>query len=229
GSWSKLKETYARVEPLQRIYPNLKISILTTVTEQNFQAFPKFIDELAETFAPDQINVLLHRNKDRHSPLPAPVLSAYNAAIDRYLQLLNGKRIGTLNMASGLFLRIKEFVQKDIIYRVAQKDEFVTPCQAGKLSYVIWEDGRMAPCEMRDDRIGNILEESVQSLVRNQYSQALRKDIKDSKCKCTYECAMSINSFFSFPGNLALLKGIFTFLQSGRLSRPHSDKFAGPR
>ena len=29
----------------------------------------------------------------------------------------------------------------DLIYEVAKNNKFVTPCTAGTLSYVVWEDG----------------------------------------------------------------------------------------
>mgnify|MGYP001195327857 CR=1 FL=1 len=32
----------------------------------------------------------------------------------------------------------------------------VTPCTAGTLSYVVWEDGRVNACEILPDTIGNV-------------------------------------------------------------------------
>ena len=75
----------------------------------------------------------------------------------------------------------------------------MTPCTAGDLSYVIWEDGRVNACEVLHDTIGNITDENTdKSFFQSKKAKDLRKKIKDTKCKCTYECAMSTNTFFSW-------------------------------
>ena len=33
---------------------------------------------------------------------------------------------------------------------------------------------------------------------KSDVAKKLRKKIKDTKCRCTYECAMSTNTFFSW-------------------------------
>jgi hypothetical protein len=137
-------------------------------------------------------------------------------------------------------LSIKEFLQKELITRVAREDEFVTPCTAGTLSYVINEDGTVAACEILDpernlgaiegtQRSGRPLMpladkgipvvlgpvgggsassdaslSTFRELVQSDKAAALRTWIRDTECRCTWECAMSTNTFFSWPfaGNL---------------------------
>jgi hypothetical protein len=94
-------------------------------------------------------------------------------------------------------------LQKELIYRVAKNDEFVTPCTAGTLSYVIMEDSRVSPCEILADTIGSISNpvpgNSFFRMVRSGKARALRNWIRESECRCTYECAMSTNTLFSWP------------------------------
>ena len=82
-------------------------------------------------------------------------------------------------------------------------NEFVTPCTAGALTYVIWEDGRVNACEMLPDTVGNIIgnnpENNFSTIVKNEKSDILRKKIVAEECKCSYECAMTINTLFSWP------------------------------
>jgi radical SAM protein with 4Fe4S-binding SPASM domain len=107
---------------------------------------------------------------------------------------------------------VKEILQKDLIYRVAKSGEFVTPCTAGTLSYVIMEDGRLLACEILPDSLGNILEAEVDvtQLLKSKKARELRRWIADTDCKCTYECAMSTNTLFSWP---------MTFRLGGSLAR----------
>ena len=96
-------------------------------------------------------------------------------------------------------MRLKEALQKDLIYEVAKNNKFVTPCTAGTLSYVIWEDGRVNACEILPDTIGNVNNQNFpKNIFKSDKAKELRKKIKDTNCKCTYECAMSTNTFFSW-------------------------------
>jgi hypothetical protein len=42
-------------------------------------------------------------------------------------------------------------------------------------------------------------EVSFQSLIRSERAKELRSWIRDTECRCTYECAMSTNTLFSWP------------------------------
>ena len=40
---------------------------------------------------------------------------------------------------------------------------------------------------------------SFGDLVRSEDARRLRKWIRDTECRCTYECAMTTNALFSWP------------------------------
>ena len=63
------------------------------------------------------------------------------------------------------------------------------------------EDGKVKPCEILNDSIGNIYDKknSFINIVKSTEAKTLRNWIRDSKCRCTYECAMSTNTLFSLP------------------------------
>ena len=105
---------------------------------------------------------------------------------------------------------LKEILQKELILRVARHDEFVTPCTAGTLGYVIMEDGRVKPCEILPDQIGNVTnpETTLAEMVRSPGAQRLRQRIVEGHCRCTYECAMSTNTLFSWPMTRRLGKAL---------------------
>jgi len=42
-------------------------------------------------------------------------------------------------------------------------------------------------------------EVSFRSIVRSERAKELRSWIRDTECRCTYECAMSTNTLFSWP------------------------------
>ena len=92
-------------------------------------------------------------------------------------------------------------MQKDLILDVSKKEKFVTKCTAGNLSYVGMEDGTLKPCEILSNKIGNfVTQKDMKALYSSGKAKNLRKFIVDTKCKCTYECAMSTNTLFN--GNM---------------------------
>lgn len=203
-SWAHLSRTWSKLKELQSLYPNLSLGIITVVNEGNAKAYPSFIDELIAEFEPDQISVNLIRDTENLQFKPdASVLEAYQQAIERYEDHLRQQRLNPLNYFGAMVVRAKETIQKQLIYRTIKNDEFVTPCTAGSLQYVIWEDGRVNACEMLPDSIGNITADGEQGdlrrIVKSAAAKDLRQRIKQTECKCSYECAMTMNTLFSWP------------------------------
>lgn len=206
NSFDKAMESYATLKILRSVYPKLQLAFITVVNEANMHIYPEFIDELA-ALKPNQINI----NLFRHGKLPHPALNTkmvekYRDAVDHYETLLAKDTLPTLSILGGRSLRLKEVLQKELIYQIASTQEFVTPCTAGTLSYVIWEDGRLGPCETLRDVVVNLADDLPNHHVGrwrdffvSPKARELGKRIVKTNCTCTYECAMSNNTFFSWP------------------------------
>jgi uncharacterized radical SAM superfamily Fe-S cluster-containing enzyme len=61
GLFDRVKQSMERLRPLQAIYPNLYLNVVTTVTPQNADAMPGFIGELVRDFDPNAISINLFR------------------------------------------------------------------------------------------------------------------------------------------------------------------------
>ena len=197
NSYNKLKETFELLRKLSKLYNRLHLNLIITVQEQNHQCFPKLIDNLFNEFEPTSISINLFRHHDLNGPKIKPeIISGYEKAVEAYDKIRNRKSYGIL---SSSILKAKEKIQKDLILTVAKKDKFVTPCTAGNLSYVTMEDGSVKPCEILKDTMGSIStpEKGLKDIFFSKKSKDLRKRIKDTKCKCTYECAMTTNVLFN--------------------------------
>ena len=211
GSFDRVKATMDRLRPLTALYPNLYLNVITTVTERNADVAPEFIDEIVRDFEPSAVSINLFRHHSlEHPPLPANVIDGYQNAVTSYSKYLRGGALKHYGFFGGRILLFKEILQKDLIYRVAKFNEFVTPCTAGTLSYVIMEDGRVSPCEILSDTIGNITDPTIPfaDMVKTPQARTLRKWIVESECKCTYECAMSTNTLFSWPMSRRLARAL---------------------
>jgi len=212
-SWRRARETFRRLQHLQRLYPNLSLAIITVVNQDNHACYPDFIDLLVERFRPNQVAINLFRNTTIGGPpIPGEVVDAYQASVERYEWHLRRGRLRRLGYLGGRVMRAKELLQKDLIYRVARFDEFVTPCTAGTLNHVIWENGDVSPCEVLGAHVGNVLGEGAEhdfrAIVTSEPAAALRRKIRDEHCRCTYECAMTVNTLFSPPMTARLARSL---------------------
>ena len=198
-SHEKVLESLELLKKLQTIYKQLHFSVITVVTNENRDIYPKLIDDLLK-FETNQININLFRYGSLdHPPIPNETIEKYKEAVERYELFIKTRRLKRYSFLGAKLMRIKEALQKDLIYEVAKNDKFVTPCTAGTLSYVVWEDGRVNACEILPDTIGNVNNEVFpKNIFKSDVAKKLRKKIKDTKCRCTYECAMSTNTFFSW-------------------------------
>ena len=206
GSYDRAIRTFERLKVLRNLYPCLQLAFITVVTPDNRQIYPNFVDELL-SFDPNQININLFRyGYLDHPPLEKELIESYKNAVEYYESLISSGKVRNFTFLGARAMRLKEIIQKELIYKVASTNEFVTPCTAGTLSYVVWEDGKLGPCEILTDTNFNITEQdlldkkvSYKQLFKSKHSQELRNRIVETKCKCTYECAMSNNTFFSWP------------------------------
>jgi radical SAM protein with 4Fe4S-binding SPASM domain len=210
NSYKKLKETIEYLKILQQVYPRLYVNIVITVQYQNYKLFPDLIQDIQNEFDPTAISINLLRYHSLHGPKLEPhILEAYENAINEYDKIRNKNKY---NFLMNSVIKAKEKNQKKIILNAAKFDKFTTPCSAGNLSYVIMENGELKPCEILENSYGNIKESKVEEIISNKNTLAKenRKWIKDTNCRCTYECANSTNALFNTNMLPGLIKTIYS-------------------
>ena len=88
----------------------------------------------------------------------------------------------------------------DHVERVARgQTEPHLPCTAGALSAVIFEDGSVHPCEILGKSMGNLndVEWDLAKIWASETADGLRREIVDTRCRCTWECAQADNVLFN--------------------------------
>jgi len=207
NSYQKLKETYAKLSQLKKIYPRLSLGIIITVQDKNYKDFPELISKIDLEFKPSSIsiNLLRYHYKDAEKIDPK-IIDGYEKAINEYEKIRNNRGY---NFFWSFIIKAKEKRQKELILKVAKKDEFVTPCSAANLSYVGMEDGSIKACEILPNVLGNIYKEKIKTIFNSKKSKELRSEIVNKKCRCTYECAMSTNVLFNLDQQKKLISQTF--------------------
>ena len=209
NSYKKLRETIEYLKVLQPVYPRLYVNVVITVQYQNYKLFPGLVKDIQDEFDPTAISINLLRYHSLNGPKLEPhILESYENAINEYDKIRNQNKY---NFFMNSIIKAKEKNQKKIILNAAKFDKFTTPCSAGNLSYVIMENGDFKPCEILPDTYGNIKESKVEDIISNKNNIAKdnRKWIKDTKCRCTYECANSTNALFNINMLPGLLKTVY--------------------
>ena len=209
NSYKKLKETMEYLKILQEVYPRLYVNVVITVQYQNYSLFPGLIQNIQNEFNPTAISINLLRYHSLHGPKLEPhILEAYENAINEYEKIRTQNKY---NFFMNSIIKAKEKNQKKIILNAAKLDKFTTSCSAGNLSYVIMENGDFKPCEILESSYGNIKNTKVEDIVsnKNDLAKENRKWIKETKCRCTYECANSTNALFNTNMLPGLMKTIY--------------------
>ncbi len=197
GSWRHLEESIARMKTLRKAYPQINLSIITVLNQENENLFPHLIDHLAKHFGLDQIHVNLFRYGSLSAPpLPASLVEKYRTTIDHnFLRADQSLGRGYNAIIFKLVTHIAK-KQKEMIYQTARHGKFSVPCEAGTLSYTVWENGKVGPCEILNEQIRF---DRFKDFWKSPVLKVLRGKIKSEKCRCTYECAMTVNALLGRP------------------------------
>ncbi|MGC8602631.1 MAG: radical SAM protein [Desulfomonilaceae bacterium] len=87
----------------------------------------------------------------------------------------------------------------DVIYNSVKHNKMTVPCKAGKKCFVMTADGDVILCELLNIVLGNIRDYNYDAMKLLSSEQALSaiKNIKESKCHCTWECFQLVNVWSS--------------------------------
>ncbi|MCD4653146.1 hypothetical protein K8T06_04355, partial [bacterium] len=86
-----------------------------------------------------------------------------------------------------------KMVRQRLIRRISTFDEYVVPCYAAQLGAILYPDGNVAACELRQDILGNLRENgyNFRSIFESDQCLKVRQAISDERCHCTYECFLT--------------------------------------
>lgn len=191
-SWKNLEASIAKMKHLRKVYPQINLSIITVINKENEQLYPQLIDHLVQHFGLDQIHINLFRYGNLNAPpLPLELVEKYRQTIDyNFKRAESSLGMGYEAWVFKLVTRIAK-KQKEMIYQTAKDNKFMVPCEAGTLSYTVWESGKIGPCEILSERK---YFSNFKQFWKSPELNSLRRKIKSEKCRCTYECAMTVNA-----------------------------------
>jgi MoaA/NifB/PqqE/SkfB family radical SAM enzyme len=200
GGHARSMQAVRELKELARRHARLVVGILVCVTRENQDVLAAHLEELVRELEPDNATINLARGTALDESLLA-------VDIARYEEVVAAKRRLVADGALPYFdfpLKRLAVARDDLMYEHVARVARGTPtphlsCTAGTLSAVVFENGEVHPCEVLGRSIGNLNDVGwdLARLWEANAARALRQEIEDTRCACTWECAQADNVLFS--------------------------------
>ena len=191
GSYKKIQKSYDAISPLRSKFSNLVLdcnSVFTASSETYLLDTIKFLDL---NFNFDNMSVTYARGKIKDEKLKNVSKTRYRL-INKFLEAREKSKEKRLFYP---LWRGVNSVTRENLMRTVFDDEYVSSCVAGRKLLVVSEVGEVLPCEILGKSIGNLRNHDwdLNKLLKENSVKELQKWIKDTKCKCSFECALAAN------------------------------------
>ena len=215
GLYSKAIETYRH---LRNIGDNVLVNLAMTITPFNFQTAEEFYGHLIHIEKVDSVTITLVREEGVFKFPDGEnneLINVYDRLGARILE--DSLRKSKTGQAGGNYLsrmiNKKNKIMNELISETFRSDEFILPCQSGKLFGIIYPNGEVYPCEILNKPLGNLREYdfNFERLWHSKKTKQITTWIKDTNCHCTYECAWSYNILASKKYYPQFLKAILKY------------------
>ena len=191
-------ETY---KILKKMGDNINPVVSITVSHENCDNIDKVFNYLHNDCGIDSIKCTLVRDEGVYkTPIEKKkkIFNAYNWLTNAIKDKILTNEIKNYNSNSiqGRLHKKKDIISWEMIKKMYLEPKYISPCHAGSLFGIITSKGMVYPCEILEDQLlGNLRENDMDfmKIWNNQKTKETKKFILNSKCNCTYECALSYN------------------------------------
>jgi len=198
GNYEKVLETYKMLLPLKRKFSNLGIEVSSVLSSLNSNSMKETIDAVEKNFPEIDKHAVVIARGDARNP------DTKDVSAEKYLETINylyGKDKGTDKGGKLIpsFFKSVFKVNTEIVYKNIRGDKWPIPCLAGKKLIIIKSDGDVSPCEILDENFGNLRDAQyrMDRILDTEKARQVLKEIKDTKCSCTFECAVHASLIFN--------------------------------
>tara|TARA_A100001015_G_scaffold320985_1_gene449492 strand:+ start:141 stop:1232 length:1092 start_codon:yes stop_codon:yes gene_type:complete len=144
------------------------------------------------------------------------ILVAYKSLTNKIMQDSKNREISNYNYdkLKNRLHQHKDNLMYSYVIRNFLKPKYESPCYAGGLFGVINSNGEVYACEiLKDKKIGNLKDYgyNFMNLWNSKTNKEVVKFIKDTKCNCTYECALAFNFLGNYKYQAGFAKSLFDY------------------
>ena len=215
GLFDKCIETYKLIEKIERVIPVVQV----TVSEANYKNVRKIYSDLLNVHKVDSIKAVIVRDEGIYKTPTEDkkgILNSYNWITNK---IIEDSKNGVLNnydqkSAQGRLHYKKDTLMYKFIQKYYLKPFYQSHCPAGQLFGIIDSKGKIYACEILDkDCLGDLRDSKMNfmKIWNNEKNHKLRQFIKESKCHCSYECALAFNFTSNFRYQFSFLRSYLDF------------------
>ena len=200
-AYRRMLRTLDALTPLRRRYRNLVVHTLTTVMKENQEEIFDIYEELKRRFRPDAVSF----NYCRGNPLDPTQTEVDRRIYERLLTRMEE------DFAAGAFTEsgeagfgpanhiLDQHIRRGVDRTVAeQRAQF--SCVSGRLACVIYSDGEVVECEVKNSKLGNLCDEGY-DFRKLWFGPKAREIAREAAqgCFCTHECGHYASTIYSVP------------------------------
>jgi len=200
---------------LRKISPQIQTNIAITVSHENYRNVLNLYASLKSEHKIGAITAILAREEGVYkipSGLKMQITNAYRDLTNLIKKDLETSRnSGYQNSIQSKIMNEKNKIVFDNVFKTSKENAFISNCFAGSLFGIIMPNGDVVPCEILDNKFGNLRDHGydLKIIWNNQKKENFCKKIKHEKCFCTYECAWTFNVVGNKRYHPKLVKSIF--------------------
>ncbi len=200
-AYRRMLRTLDALTPLRRRYRNLIVHTLTTVMKDNQEEIFEIYEELKRRFRPDGVSF----NYCRGNPLDPTQTEVDRRIYERLLKRMEE------DFAAGAFSEsgeagfgpanhiLDQHIRRGVDRTVAeQRPQF--SCVSGRLACVIYSDGEVVECEVKNSKLGNLRDQDYdfRKLWFSPNAHEIAREAAQG-CFCTHECGHYASTIYSLP------------------------------
>jgi radical SAM protein with 4Fe4S-binding SPASM domain len=180
----------------------VKPNIALTITGENHRRVVSLYRYLRDSYAVQSVTVTALREtgaSPRISTITRQEIGLAYQALTREIQADRhaGRVTGLSDSLTGRLLDAKNAnLQNILAASYAANGQGHPPCSAARLFAVVRANGDVYPCEMLAERsLGNLRAQGykLEEMLHGKEAQAVRNEIAQRNCHCTYECALGVS------------------------------------
>ncbi len=218
GIFQRANQTYKELKRMEKVYNNFNVNVEVTISAFNQDKLIELYDYLKNHLKVNSVFTLLVRGNPRDASATGVDINKYeqfNSMLDN--EVKQSSLTGYYNFPFYDFINAKRIIRHKIITKTIREKKYQIPCYAARLSVVLLSNGDVVPCELLNQKLGNVrdVNYNFRTIWYSKEAKEIRRQIRKTKCFCTYECFLTNNILF----NVRMLPRIAKELLGLKLSR----------
>ena len=210
GSWDNLLESLGHLFTIRSTVHNLWVDATAVVSKYNHHAVEELFRYVKGRLPVDNFSFSFVRGRTKEADAKDLSRDIY----DRLSAMTRTEPGRSDHFFQGPTSVIRDIVKEEVARELAT-GSFHRPCTAARKFVEIYQDGRVAPCEILETRlddhaVGNIRDFGcdINKLLRSPKAREMIRFIRESRCHCTFECPKHMDVMYNRAFYPRIVRGL---------------------